>query len=259
MINMVTRLGARTLELINRLGEFGLFFLQVLMVCGKALTRPRLIVKQLYHVGVQTFSIIAVAGLFVGMVLGLQMYYNFVKFGATSSLGLVVALSLTRELGPVLTALLFAGRAGSALTAEIGLMKTTQQFAAMEMMAIDPLRVVIAPRFWAGLIAVPLLAMIFTSIGILGAYVIGVMQLGLDSGVFWNSMQKGVDFNHDVLSGIIKSIVFGVVMIWIALYQGYYATPTSEGVSKATTQTVVTSCLTVLGLDYILTAIMFGV
>ncbi len=257
-MNWIADLGAKTLQYVAGLGRAGRFFAALTGACLIALSRFSLVVKQLYSVGVLTLLIILVSGLFVGMVLGLQGYYTLVSFGAESSLGLVVALSLTRELGPVLSALLFAGRAGSALTAEIGLMKATQQLDAMEMMATDPLPIVIAPRFLAGFIALPLLTAIFTSIGVIGGYLIGVQQLGLDSGVYWAAMQEGVDFYDDIINGVIKSLVFGLVVTFIAVYQGYFATPTSEGVSRATTRTVVNASLSVLGLDYVLTALMFG-
>jgi phospholipid/cholesterol/gamma-HCH transport system permease protein len=202
--------------------------------------------------------IILVSGLFVGMVLGLQGYVTLSRFGAESSLGVVVALSLVRELGPVVTALLFAGRAGSALTAEIGLMKATEQLSGMEMMAVDPIKRVVAPRFLAGFIAMPLLAAIFSTVGVYGGMFVGVGLLGVDSGSYWSQMQATVDLHSDILNGVIKSLVFGFVATWIAVYEGYDATPTSEGVSRATTRTVVNTALAVLGLDFILTALMFG-
>ena len=192
------------------------------------------------------------------MVLGLQGYNTLIDFGAEESLGVMVALSLVRELGPVVTALLFAGRAGSALTAEIGLMKATEQLSGMEMMAVDPIKRIVAPRFWAGVISMPLLAAIFSAIGVIGGYIVGVGLLGIDAGAFWSQMQPRVDLGEDILNGVIKSIVFGVVVSWIAVYEGYDATPTSEGVSRATTRTVVHSALAVLGLDFMLTALMFG-
>jgi phospholipid/cholesterol/gamma-HCH transport system permease protein len=209
-------------------------------------------------VGVFTLPIVLVSGLFVGMVLGLQGYNTLVKFGAAQSLGLLTALSLLRELGPVVTALLFAGRAGSALTAEIGLMKATEQLAGMEMMAVNPVMRVIAPRFLAGVISMPLLAAMFSAVGILGGHLVGVGLLGVDSGAFWSQMQNGVDFRDDVLNGVIKSVVFGVVVTWIAVYEGYDAAPNAEGVSRATNHTVVYSSLAVLGLDFIMTSLMLG-
>ncbi len=207
--------------------------------------------------GVLSLLIVAVAGLFVGMVLGLQGYNTLVDFGSEESLGVMVALSLVQELGPVLAAILFAARAGTSLTAEIGLMKATEQLSGMEMMAVDPLQRVIAPRLWAGFISVPLLAAIFSAVGVFGGYFVGVGLLGVDEGAFWSQIQSRVDFYDDVLNGIIKSVVFGFVAAWIALYEGYDAVPTSEGVSRATTRTVVHTSLMVLGLDVIMTALMF--
>jgi phospholipid/cholesterol/gamma-HCH transport system permease protein len=217
-----------------------------------------LVVQQVYAVGVLTLLIILVSGLFVGMVLGLQGYNTLSKFGSANSLGLLVALSLVRELGPVVTALLFAGRAGSALTAEIGLMKATEQLAGMEMMAVNPITRLIAPRFLGGVIAMPLLAALFSAIGVLGGHLVGVGLLGVDAGAFWSQMQGGVDFRDDILNGVIKSLVFGVVCTWIAVFEGYDAVPTSEGVASATNRTVVYSSLAVLALDFILTALTLG-
>ncbi|MFC1664303.1 lipid asymmetry maintenance ABC transporter permease subunit MlaE [Pseudomonadota bacterium] len=258
MLNMIANIGRRTIEAVHRLGRAGVFFYITLAGSMRVLRRFGLIVQQIFAVGVLTLLIILVAGLFVGMVLGLQGYYTLVDFGAESSLGLLVALTLTRELGPVLAALLFAGRAGSALTAEIGLMKATDQLAGMEMMAVDPMVRVVAPRFLAGIISMPILATLFTVVGVMGGYFVGVGQLGVDTGVYWSSMQQGVDIYDDILNGVIKSVVFGVVVTWIAVFEGYDAVPTSEGVSRATTRTVVSASLAVLGLDYVLTALMFG-
>jgi phospholipid/cholesterol/gamma-HCH transport system permease protein len=220
--------------------------------------RLGLLIQQIYAVGVLTLLIILVSGLFVGMVLGLQGYNTLVDFGAESALGLLVAKSLTRELGPVVAALLFAGRAGSALTAEIGLMKATEQLAGIEMMAVDPLTRIVAPRLLAGIIALPLLAALFTAVGVLGGHIVGVGLLAVDDGVFWSQMQSGMDFYDDVLNGVIKSVVFGLVVSWIAVFEGYDCVPTSEGVSRATTRTVVNGSLAILGLDFILTSLMFG-
>lgn len=255
-MNGLRALGAWVLGAIERIGRGTLFLVQMLGCLGTSFRRFHLVIQQLYNVGFLTLIIILVSGLFVGLVLGLQGYNTLVDFGAESSLGLLVALSLTRELGPVVTALLFAGRAGSALTAEIGLMKATEQLAGMEMMAVNPISRVIGPRFVAGFIALPLLATMFTAIGILGGHLVGVGLIGVDSGVFWSQMQSGVDFEDDILSGIIKSVVFGFVVTWIAVFEGYDAVPTSEGVSRATTRTVVNSSLAVLGLDFIMTALM---
>lgn len=217
-----------------------------------------LVAKQIYFVGVLSLAIIVVSGLFIGMVLGLQGYTILVRYGAESALGPMVALSLVRELGPVVGALLFAGRAGSALTAEIGLMKATEQLSSMEMMAVDPLHRVIAPRLWAGLISLPLLTLIFNIVGIYGGYFVDVSWLGVDEGQFWSAMQSSVDFRTDILNGVIKSVVFAFVTTWIAVFRGYDCVPTSEGISRATTQTVVHASLAVLGLDFVLTALMFG-
>jgi phospholipid/cholesterol/gamma-HCH transport system permease protein len=207
---------------------------------------------------VLSFLIILISGLFVGMVLGLQGFYILSDFGAEETLGVMVAASLVRELGPVVSALLFAGRAGSALTAEIGLMKATEQLSGMEMMAVDPIKRIISPRFLAGIISTPLLSAIFSSIGVMGGHIVGVGMLGVDDGAFWAQMQNTIDFNEDIVNGIIKSMVFGFVVSWIALFEGYDAIPTSEGVSRATTRTVVNSAFSILGLDFILTALMFG-
>ncbi|MGB5706103.1 MAG: lipid asymmetry maintenance ABC transporter permease subunit MlaE [Arenicellales bacterium] len=252
------QLGQIGLRFVSRLGMSLVFLIHALYGAVRCLPRFSLVIQQLFSIGVLTMLIILVSGLFVGMVLGLQGYNQLVNFSAESSLGLVVALFLVRELGPVLSALLFAGRAGSALTAEIGLMKATEQLSAMEMMAVDPMKRVIGPRFVAGLIAVPLLAAMMSAVGVLGGYLIGHGQFGVDPGVYWTSMQNGVDFVDDILNGVIKSVVFGFIVTWVALFEGYDAIPTSEGVSRATTRTVVTSSLAVLGGDFILTALMFG-
>ncbi len=258
MSELFARLGRSSLLAFERLGRANIFLLQVCARLGLAFSRPALVLLQLWAVGVQSLLIITVSGAFVGMVLGLQGYNTLVTFGTEESLGAVVALSLIRELGPVLTALLFAGRAGSALTAEIGLMKATEQLAALEMMGVDPLRRIVVPRFIAGLLAMPLLAAIFTAIGILGGYFCGVGLLGVDAGAFWSQMQLHIDLVEDVGQGVlIKSIGFGVVVTWIALFEGYDAVPTSEGVSQATTRTVVNSSLAVLALDFVLTGLMF--
>lgn len=218
----------------------------------------KLLVTQLYKVGVLSLVIIVVSGLFIGMVLGLQGYNILVDYGSEQAVGQMVALTLVRELGPVVTALLFAGRAGSALTAEIGLMKATEQLSSMEMMGVDPLKRVIAPRFWAGFISMPLLAIIFSAVGVVGGMLVSVDWLGVYDGAFWANMQSSVEFDNDVMNGIIKALVFGFVCTWIAVFQGYDLIPTSEGISIATTKTVVYSSLSVLGLDFLLTAVMFG-
>ena len=258
-LDKLQALGRHTLSAIQRLGRSGVFLLAVLMATIGALQRFRLIIQQLYSIGVRTLVIVSVAGLFVGMVLGLQGYYTLVRFGAEESLGVLVALTLVRELGPVVGGLLFAGRAGSALTAEIGLMKATEQLSGMEMMAVDPNKRLFAPRFIAGFIALPLLAAIFSAIGVVGGYIVSVLLLGVDEGAFWSQMQASVDWRSDVLNGVIKSIVFGFLVTWIALFEGYDCLPTSEGVSSATTRTVVNASLTILGMDFILTALMFSI
>jgi phospholipid/cholesterol/gamma-HCH transport system permease protein len=231
---------------------------QALVAVPQPRTSFPLLVKQLYAVGVLSFAIIIVSGLFIGLVLGLQGYNILITYGSEQALGTLVSLTLVRELGPVVTALLFAGRAGSALTAEIGLMKATEQLASMEMIGVDPLRRIIAPRFWAGFISMPLLALVFSAVGIIGGMLVGVDWLGIYSGSFWANMQNSVEFFDDVVNGIIKSVVFGVAVTWIALFQGYDCEPTAEGISVATTRTVVYGSLSVLALDFILTAVMFG-
>jgi len=251
-------LGRSGLTFFERLGRATLFLFGVLASMPGLLARPRLLVVQLYSVGVLSLQIITISGLNVGMVLGLQKYNTLSNFGAEASLGQVVALSLVRELGPVVAALLFAGRAGSALTAEIGLMKATEQLSGMEMMAVDPIKRVVAPRFLAAFISMPLLAAIFSAVGVLGGYFVGVGLLGVDDGAFWSQMQSKVDLQKDILNGVIKTIVFGFVAGWIAVFEGYDAVPNTEGVSRATTRTVVHTAFAVLGLDSILTALMFG-
>ncbi len=258
MIQLTRQLGRFTLASLTKLGRSSIFLSHTLSGLTEILFRPSLLIRQLYFVGVLTFLIIVISGLFVGMVLGLQGYYTLSDFGAEESLGVMVAASLVRELGPVVAALLFAGRAGSALTAEIGLMKATEQLSGMEMMAVDPVKRIIAPRFFAGFISLPILAALFSAIGILGGEMVGVGLLGVDEGSFWSQMQANLDFYDDIMNGIIKSIVFGFVTSWIALFEGYDAIPTSEGVSRATTRTVVNSAFAVLGLDFLLTAMMFG-
>jgi phospholipid/cholesterol/gamma-HCH transport system permease protein len=240
-----------------RLGYASRFFMMTLISSGASFRRIHLTIREIYFTGVMSLIIILVSGLFVGMVLGLQGYETLQKYGSESALGSLVALSLVRELGPVLAALLFASRAGSAITAEIGLMKATEQIAAMEMMAVDPISRVVAPRFWAGVISMPLLAAMFSAIGVFGGYLVGVVLIGVDEGSFWSQMQAAVDFRQDIVNGVIKSVVFGVAVTAIALFEGYDAPPTAEGVSHATTRTVVTSALAVLGLDFILTVFMF--
>ncbi len=254
----LARIGRKTLNRFAAMGRATHMLIGALFNVPNPVKGFPLLVKQLYMVGFLSLVIVMVSGLFIGMVLALQGYTVLVDYGAEDSLGPLVALSLLRELGPVVTALLFAGRAGSALTAEIGLMKATEQLSSLEMMAVDPLKRIVAPRFWAGIISMPILAMIFSAIAILGAHLVGVDWLGVDSGSFWSIMQAQVSFEKDVLNGVIKSFVFALLVTWIALYKGYDCVPTSEGISKATTQTVVHSSLAVLGFDFILTALMFG-
>ena len=253
----VGNIGHHTINGVWRLGYASRFFLLILLHSGTSFRRLRLVIRELYFTGVMSLIIILVSGLFVGMVLGLQGYHTLQIYGSESALGVLVALSLVRELGPVVAALLFASRAGSAMTAEIGLMKATEQLSAMEMMAVDPIARVVAPRFWAGVISMPLLAAMFSAMGIFGGYLVGVVLIGVDEGSFWSQMQSAVDFRGDIVNGVIKSFVFGVAVTSIALFEGYDAPPTAEGVSGATTRTVVTSSLAILGLDFILTAFMF--
>ncbi len=257
-MNPVAALGGWCLDVVRNAGNAARFFIAVVARTFHALLRFRLVRDQIHFLGNYSFVIIVVSGLFVGFVLGLQGYYTLRRYGSEQALGLLVALSLVRELGPVVTALLFAGRAGTSLTAEIGLMKAGEQLSAMEMMAVDPVARVIAPRFIAGVIAMPILAALFSAVGIIGGYIVGVQLIGVDEGAFWSQMQGGVDVWNDVGNGVIKSFVFGIAVTFIALRQGYEAKPTPEGVSRATTRTVVAASLAVLGLDFILTALMFS-
>jgi phospholipid/cholesterol/gamma-HCH transport system permease protein len=246
----------------SRLADLGFgarLFVRLALHGAQSLRRFGLVRDQIHFLGNYSLAIIAVSGLFVGFVLGLQGYYTLQRYGSSDALGLLVALSLVRELGPVVAALLFAGRAGTSLTAEIGLMKAGEQLSAMEMMAVDPVQRILAPRFWAGVITMPLLAAVFSAVGVLGGYVVGVPMLGVDPGAFWGQMQGGVDVWRDVGNGVVKSIVFGFTVSFIALLQGYQAQPTPEGVSRATTRTVVVASLAVLGLDFLLTAMMFSI
>lgn len=258
MLGQIQALGSWGLGFLDRLGQAGK------VLCGALLKKPNfrkgfpLLIEQLYAEGFLSLAIIVVAGMFIGMVLALQGFNILNQFAATDQLGPMVALSVARELGPVVTGLLFAGRAGSALTAEIGLMKATDQLSSMELMAVDPLQRVISPRFWAGFISMPVLAIIFSMFAVYGAYVVGVQWLSLDAGSFWSNMQSSVSFRVDILNGIIKSIVFGFVTTWIAVYQGYATVPTSEGIARSTTKTVVYASLAILGLDFVLTAMMMG-
>lgn len=249
----IHRTGRWGINWASSLGQSGIFVAQAIL--GRV--SFQLLVKQLYAVGVLSLAIIVVSGLFIGFVLGLQGYYTLSQFSASEALGQLLALSIVRELGPVVTALLFAGRAGSALTSEIGLMKATDQLNALRMTGVNPLRYVIAPRFWAGQISMPILMLIFSAVAIAGGYWVGVDWLGVSAGPFWNNMQASVNFVDDVCNGVIKSVVFGFVVTWIAVYQGYNCTPTSAGIARATTRSVVYGSLAVLGLDFLLTAVMF--
>ena len=258
ILDGLARIGSRVRRGLEALGVLSRTFFRLVVATGSLWRRPRLVSDQIHFIGNYSLVIIAVSGLFVGFVLGLQGYYTLNKYGSEQALGLLVALSLIRELGPVVTALLFAGRAGTSLTAEIGLMKATEQLSAMEMMAVDPMRRVLAPRFLAGVIAMPVLAAIFSAVGVLGGYIVGVRLIGVDEGAFWSQMQSGVDVWADVANGVIKSAVFGVAVTYIALYEGYCAAPTPEGVARATARTVVIGSLMVLWLDFLLTALMFS-
>jgi phospholipid/cholesterol/gamma-HCH transport system permease protein len=258
VIHRLQALGKKTISFLQEAGHTTFFLFDVIFGRSKFPDNFKLLIIQLYYVGVFSLVIIVISGMFIGMVLGLQGYTILVKFGAVDALGQLIALSLVRELGPVVAGLLFAGRAGSALTAEIGLMKATEQLASMEMMGVDPLKRIIAPRFWAGQIAMPILTLIFIGVAVYGGYLVSVPWLGADNGAFWANMQASVDFYEDVCNGIIKSVVFGTVVTWIAVYQGFECSPTAEGISRATTRTVVYSSLWILGLDFVLTAVMFG-
>ncbi|MEX2480698.1 MAG: lipid asymmetry maintenance ABC transporter permease subunit MlaE [Gammaproteobacteria bacterium] len=255
-VDVVARCGSWALDGVRRTGAAALFMGRVLMASGASVTRPTLTLREIYFAGALSLVIIMVSGLFVGMVLGMQGYDTLETYGSEEKLGVLVALSLVRELGPVVAALLFASRAGSAITAEIGLMKATDQLVAMEMMAVDPVARVVAPRFWGAVISMPLLAALFSALGIFGAYLVGVRLLGVDDGAFWSQMQAAVDFRQDVLNGVIKSVVFGIGIAAVATFEGFAAPPTAEGVSRATTRTVVHASLLVLALDLVLTGFM---
>ena len=256
MINAIRNLGKRGINIVWRGGAMARFLMLILSHSGTSFRRFHLTIREIYFAGVMSLIIIMVSGLFIGMVLGLQGFETLQKYSAEETMGVLVALTLVRELGPVVTALLFASRAGSAITAEIGLMKATEQLVAMDMMAIDPMARVVAPRFWAGTISMPLLAALFSATGIFGGYLVAIVLVGIDGGVFWSNMHAAVDFRYDVLNGFVKSIVFGVAISIIATFEGFDADPTAEGVARATTRTVVTSALTVLLLDLILTGFM---
>jgi phospholipid/cholesterol/gamma-HCH transport system permease protein len=258
VLERVRLFGRAGIDVVGTLGRSGLFLLRALFGRGLTGNSFQLLIKQLYSVGVMSLAIIVVSGIFIGMVLSLQGFSILAKYGSEQAVGQMVALTLLRELGPVVTALLFAGRAGSALTAEIGNMKSTEQLSSLAMIGVDPLKYIVAPRLWAGFISMPLLAMIFSVVGIWGGAMVAIDWLGVYEGSFWANMQSSVSFREDVLNGVIKSVVFAFVVTWIAVFQGYDCEPTSEGISRATTKTVVYASLAVLGLDFILTALMFG-
>ncbi|NMG73741.1 lipid asymmetry maintenance ABC transporter permease subunit MlaE [Aromatoleum diolicum] len=257
LLNVVRLLGAMVTEAIWRTGFGARFFILLLRHSGQSLTRVHLTIRELYFSGVLSLLIIVVSGLFVGMVLAMQGYETLQRYGSGDALGVLVALSLTRELGPVVAGLLFASRAGLAVTAEIGLMKTTEQLDAMDMMAVNPIARVVAPRFWGGVISMPLLAALFSAMGVFGGWLIGVVLIGVDEGAFWSQMQAAVDFRFDIMNGVVKSVVFGAAVSLIAVFEGYDCTPTAEGLSRAITRTVVTSALAILALDFVLTSLMF--
>ena len=258
MMQHLQSLGHGVIDGIAKLGYGARLFALLLAHSGLSFRRLRLTIAQVHFIGNYSLVIIVVSGLFVGFVLGLQGYNTLQRYGSEQALGLLVALSLVRELGPVITALLFAGRAGTSITAEIGLMKAGEQLAAMDMMAVSPVARVLAPRFWAGVISMPALAAMFSAVGVFGGYIVGVVMIGVDEGAFWSQMQNGVDWIEDVGNGVVKSVVFGVAVTFIAVFEGYDCQATPEGVSRATTRTVVSSSLAVLGLDFILTALMFS-
>jgi phospholipid/cholesterol/gamma-HCH transport system permease protein len=253
----LSEIGSSPFQAVAMLGAVGLFFVRILGALPRVLSRPRVLVEQIFVLGAVSMSLILVGGLFVGLVMGLQFYSALARFGATSALGGLVALSLLRELSPVVTALLYAGRAGTSLASELGLMRATEQFKAMEVMAVDPVRRVVAPRFLAGVISVPLLTAVFSMVGILGGYLVGVRLMGLDPGVFWTNLRESVRFRQDFLNGEFKALVFGVLCTLVALYEGFHADPTAEGLGRATTRSVVIASLAVLAGDYLMTAFLY--
>jgi len=258
-MKFIANIGFTVRSFLANLGHGAALFVRLMRLFGVTMRRFGLVRDQIHFLGNYSLAIIAVSGLFVGFVLSLQGYYTLQRYGSSEALGLLVALSLVRELGPVVSALLFAGRAGTSLTAEIGLMKAGEQLSAMDLMAVDPVQRILAPRFWAGVITMPLLAAVFSAVGIIGGWMVGVLMIGVDAGAFWSQMQGGVDVWKDVGNGVVKSIVFGLTVTFVALLQGYEAQPTPEGVSRATTRTVVVASLAVLALDFILTAMMFSI
>ena len=257
VIDLIRGVGHRLNNGIQRLGFAARFFVMILVYSGQSFRRLHLTIREIYFSGFQSLLIILVSGLFIGMVLGMQGYETLQRYGSSEALGVLVALSLTRELGPVVAALLFASRAGSSITAEIGLMKATEQLTAMDMMAVNPIARVVAPRFWGGVISMPLLAALFSAVGVFGGYLIGVVFIGVDEGAFWSQMQGSVDFRFDIWNGVVKSFVFGVAVSLIAVFEGYDAVPTAEGVSASIKRTVVYSALAILALDFVLTSFMF--
>ena len=259
LVSLLATVGLSVRTYLSDLGRGARLFIRLVSLFRDNMRRFSLVRDQIHFLGNYSLAIIAVSGLFVGFVLSLQGYYTLKRYGASEALGLLVALSLVRELGPVVSALLFAGRAGTSLTAEIGLMKAGEQLSAMDMMAVDPVRRILAPRFWGGVITMPLLAAVFSAVGIIGGWMVGVLLIGVDAGSFWSQMQSGVDVWKDVGNGVVKSFVFGVTVTFVALFQGYEAQPTPEGVSRATTRTVVVASLAVLALDFVLTALMFSI
>ena len=258
-MKFIANIGFAVRSFLSNLGNGAALFVRLMRLFGVTMRRFGLVRDQIHFLGNYSLAIIAVSGLFVGFVLSLQGYYTLQRYGSSEALGLLVALSLVRELGPVVSALLFAGRAGTSLTAEIGLMKAGEQLSAMDLMAVDPVQRILAPRFWGGVITMPLLAAVFSAVGIIGGWMVGVLMIGVDAGAFWSQMQGGVDVWKDVGNGVVKSIVFGVTVTFVALLQGYEAQPTPEGVSRATTRTVVVASLAVLALDFVLTAMMFSI
>jgi phospholipid/cholesterol/gamma-HCH transport system permease protein len=257
LLGAIRSLGHRVNDAVQTLGFAARFFVMILAYSGQSFRRLHLTIREIYFSGFQSLVIILVSGLFIGMVLGMQGYETLQRYGSSEALGVLVALSLTRELGPVVSALLFASRAGSSITAEIGLMKATEQLTAMDMMAVNPIARVVAPRFWGGVLSMPLLAALFSAIGVFGGYLVGVVLIGVDEGAFWSQMQGSVDFELDVWNGIVKSFVFGVAVSLIAVFEGYDAVPTAEGVSASIKRTVVYSALAILALDLVLTSFMF--
>jgi len=258
-MKFIASIGFAVRSFLSNLGHGAALFVRLMRLFGVTMRRFGLVRDQIHFLGNYSLAIIAVSGLFVGFVLSLQGYYTLQRYGSSEALGLLVALSLVRELGPVVSALLFAGRAGTSLTADIGLIKSGEQLSAMDLMAVDPVQRILAPRFWAGVITMPLLAAVFSAVGIIGGWMVGVLMIGVDAGAFWSQMQGGVDVWKDVGNGVVKSIVFGVTVTFVALLQGYEAQPTPEGVSRATTRTVVVASLAVLALDFVLTAMMFSI